>query len=89
LQLYQSIGTGQWFRYFSGAIEVAAAILLLIPRMRTIAIPLAAAALVLGIVKDIFAQGGVPSFPAGLFGAVLIVPNCIQRRDFASPKRMT
>ena len=31
VQLFTAVGWGQWFRYVTGAIEVAAAILLLIP----------------------------------------------------------
>jgi len=30
---FDKIGIGQWFRYFTGGIEVASAILLLIPRL--------------------------------------------------------
>ena len=30
---FEAIGLGQWFRYLTGGLEIAAAILLLIPRM--------------------------------------------------------
>ena len=73
VQLYQSLGLGQWFRYLSGGIEVAGGVLLLIPRMRVVAILLAAAAMIAGIAKHFFAQGGVPSFPVLVFAAVLVV----------------
>jgi len=36
-KLFAQIGLGQWFRYFTGALEVAGAILLLIPRTSRIA----------------------------------------------------
>jgi uncharacterized membrane protein YphA (DoxX/SURF4 family) len=32
LQVFQEIGFGQWFRYFTGIVEVAGAMMLLIPR---------------------------------------------------------
>jgi uncharacterized membrane protein YphA (DoxX/SURF4 family) len=32
VSLFGALGLGQWFRYFTGAVEVSAALLLLIPR---------------------------------------------------------
>ena len=33
VETFDKIGIGQWFRYVTGAIEIASAILLLIPRL--------------------------------------------------------
>src|SRR6266403_2263183 len=35
--LFQAIGLGQWFRYLTGTLEVAGAILLLVPRISGLA----------------------------------------------------
>lgn len=34
VQMFDQIGLGQWFRYFTGVVEVSGAVLLLIPAMR-------------------------------------------------------
>ncbi|MCU1384099.1 MAG: hypothetical protein JWL71_2796 [Acidobacteria bacterium] len=54
------IGLGQWFRYFTGALEVASAVLLLIPA--TIAYGAAALAVTMvgAIVTHLFVIGGNP-----------------------------
>jgi putative oxidoreductase len=33
VQLFATVGFGQWFRYFTGTMEIAGAVLLLIPRL--------------------------------------------------------
>jgi uncharacterized membrane protein YphA (DoxX/SURF4 family) len=37
INVFAEIGIGQWFRYFTGAVEVVCAILLLIPKMSAVA----------------------------------------------------
>ncbi len=37
IELFGKVGIGQWFRYFTGSLEVVCAILLLIPRTSAIA----------------------------------------------------
>jgi putative oxidoreductase len=37
VRMFNDIGFGQWFRYFTGSVEVAGAILLLVPRTTPIA----------------------------------------------------
>lgn len=34
VQMFDQIGLGQWFRYFTGVVEVSGAVLLLVPAMR-------------------------------------------------------
>ena len=53
--LFQQIGIGQWFRYFTGVVEVAGGVLVLIPRtaragLALLAVTMAAAALILDLV---------------------------------------
>ncbi|MDI2029382.1 DoxX family protein [Saccharopolyspora sp. TS4A08] len=57
VQMFDLIGFGQWFRYFTGAVELLGAIGLLIPRL----CGLAAAGLALVMVGAVFAQ----IFPLG------------------------
>jgi putative oxidoreductase len=60
VQLFGAIGIGQWFRFLTGAIEVAGAVLLLVPSLAF----LGAAALAVTMVGAIFAHlvivGGNP-----------------------------
>ena len=37
VETFEKIGVGQWFRYVTGAIEIASAILLLIPHLSPVA----------------------------------------------------
>jgi len=41
--LFQEIGAGEWFRYFTGAVEVFGSLLVLIPRTATIGLAILAA----------------------------------------------
>src|SRR5437016_3216046 len=58
--LFQAIGPGQWFRYLTGGLEVAGAILLLIPRTSGLAALLLAAVMVGAIITHVFIVGGRP-----------------------------
>src|SRR5438046_9809982 len=49
LAMFEKIGVGQWFRYFTGGLEVICAVLLLIPRTSAIGAWLLAATMVVGI----------------------------------------
>jgi uncharacterized membrane protein YphA (DoxX/SURF4 family) len=40
VRVFNDIGFGQWFRYFTGMIEVLGGLLLLVPRATPIAVPL-------------------------------------------------
>ena len=52
VETFEKVGVGQWFRYVTGAIEVASAILLLIPRLT----PVGAALLVCTMIGAVLAQ---------------------------------
>jgi putative oxidoreductase len=66
--LFDKVGLGQWFRYFTGLLEVAAAIGLLIPRYACYAAVLLAIVMVGAITAHVTVLGGSPA-PA----AVLLV----------------
>jgi putative oxidoreductase len=58
--MFQQIGFGQWFRYLTGVIEVAGAILLVIPRTAVIGGGLLALTMIAGIATHLFLIGGSP-----------------------------
>jgi uncharacterized membrane protein YphA (DoxX/SURF4 family) len=59
VQLFTAVGFGQWFRYFTGAVEVIGAVLLLMPR----AAALGAALLAMTMIGALIAHFTVLPFP--------------------------
>lgn len=74
IELFAKIGIGQWFRYFTGALEVICAVLLLIPRTLAIAAVLLACTMAGAILAHLFIlrDGYAAVFP-GLPLLILIV----------------
>lgn len=70
---FEQIGIGQWFRYFTGGLEVTSAILLLIPKTSAIGAALLAATMVGAIVTHLFIIGGSPAVPFVLLVVTAIV----------------
>jgi uncharacterized membrane protein YphA (DoxX/SURF4 family) len=58
--LFEAIGLGQWFRYLTGSLEVAGAILLLIPRTSGLAALMLAVVMACAVVTHVFVVGGSP-----------------------------
>ena len=58
--LFQTIGIGQWFRYLTGSLEVAGAILLLIPRTSGLGAFLLAGVMAGAVITHLFIVGGSP-----------------------------
>jgi uncharacterized membrane protein YphA (DoxX/SURF4 family) len=66
LDMFKTIGAGQWLRYVVGSLELAGAAGLLIPRLRGVA-ALGLATLVVGAaVTNLLILHTSPAFPAGL-----------------------
>lgn len=66
VQMFEEIGLGDWFRYLTGALQLAGALGLLIPRLSGVA-GLALVGLWLGAVgTHLFVIGGSPA-PAAIF----------------------
>jgi putative oxidoreductase len=65
IELFAKIGVGQWFRYFTGGLEVICAVLLLIPRTSGIAAALLACVMAGAIFTHLFIlrDGYAASFP--------------------------
>jgi putative oxidoreductase len=58
--LFEAIGLGLWFRYLTGTLEVAGAILLLIPRTSGLGALMLAGVMVGAVVTHVFIVGGSP-----------------------------
>ena len=65
--LFEAIGIGQWFRYLTGSLEVAGAILLLIPRTSGLAALMLAGVMACAVVTHVFIVGGSP------LGAIILL----------------
>jgi uncharacterized membrane protein YphA (DoxX/SURF4 family) len=66
VDLFASIGAGQWLRYVVGALEVAGAVGLLVPRLSGLAALGLAALMVGATVTNLFVIGERPWLPVGL-----------------------
>jgi putative oxidoreductase len=70
VRLFQQIGVGQWFRYFTGAVEVLGAVLVLIPQMVTAGLALLACTMAAATLIVLFVIGR----PAdSIFPAIFLV----------------
>ena len=75
IELFAKIGIGQWFRYFTGGLEVICAVLLLIPITTAIAAALLACIMVGAVLTHLFilrdASAAIfPAFPLLILIAV-------------------
>src|SRR3982075_2699358 len=67
VELFDKVGLGQWFRYFTGLVEVAAGIGLLIPRYAFYAAVLLAVVMIGAIIAHVTILGGSPAPAVALF----------------------
>jgi putative oxidoreductase len=73
IAMFEKIGLGQGFRYFTGGLEVISALLLLVPKTAAIAAALLAATMVGAIVTHLFIIGGSTVVPIVLLLITLAV----------------
>jgi putative oxidoreductase len=66
VQLFDTIGIGQWFRYVTGGIEVGSALLLLIPPAAAFGATLLVLTMIGAIVAHVFILHSNPGSPAVL-----------------------
>jgi putative oxidoreductase len=66
--LFQAIGLGQWFRYLTGTLEVAGAVLLLIPHLSGLGALMLFGVMIGAVMTHLFIVGGSP-----LMAIVLLV----------------
>jgi hypothetical protein len=71
---YDIIGLGQWFRYFTGVIEIAGAVLLWIPGRQVVGAALLGATMVGAVLTHVLILGpsAVPSIILGLLAAAVL-----------------
>jgi putative oxidoreductase len=70
---FEKIGLGQWFRYFTGGLEVICAVLLLLPKTAGIGAALLAATMVGAVATHLFIIGGSPAPAIALLLITLVV----------------
>ena len=67
VDMYNTIGWGQWFRYVTGVIEVGSAILVLIPSLAAYGAVLLVCTMAGAVVAHLTALHTPPTGPIGLF----------------------
>src|SRR5579859_1062790 len=73
VQVYGTIGIGQWFRYLTGALEVIGAAALLFPATATLAAVMLAVVMIGAVLAHLFVIGGSPAVPVVLLLAMATV----------------
>lgn len=73
VQMFGAIGLGQWFRYFTGGLEVISAVLLLVPSLARFGALAMAATMVGAILTHLFIIGGNPAVPIALLAATTTI----------------
>lgn len=71
--LFEAIGLGQWFRYLTGTLEVAGAILLLIPRTSGLGALMLAGVMAGAVMTHLFVVGGSPVMAIILLAVTTVV----------------
>ena len=74
------IGLGQWFRYFTGGLEIISAVLLLVPSVAFFGALALAATMVGAIFTHLFIIGGSPAVPIVLLASTAAI--AWARRDY-------
>lgn len=73
VQFFDKLGFGQWFRYFTGSIEVTSALLLVLPGWAGIGALLLIATMTGAVLTHLFLIGGNPAMALMLFVIAVIV----------------
>lgn len=73
VQEFGIIGLGQWFRYFTGGLEVISAVLLLVPSLAFFGALALAATMVGAIITHLFIIGGSPAVPIVLLATTAAI----------------
>jgi putative oxidoreductase len=73
VQMFGTIGLGQWFRYVTGGLEVISAVLLLVPSLARFGALALAVTMVGAILTHLFIIGGNPAVPIALLAATTTI----------------
>ena len=79
-QTFEQIGLGQWFRVFTGAMQVAGGLMMCVPKTMVVGAALVAATMLGAVVVDLFVLGQ-PVFIVPFFLAVVVVTVAMLCRD--------
>ena len=80
VEMFGAIGLGQWFRYFTGGLEVISAVLLLVPSLARFGALALAVTMVGAILTHLFIIGGNPAVPVALLAATTTIA-WVRRRN--------
>jgi putative oxidoreductase len=83
VDMFNTLGLGQWFRYVTGALEVAGAVGLFVPALASVAALLLAAVMIGAIFTHLFVIGGSPLIPIALL-AITISIAYLRREQISS-----
>ena len=70
--LFEAIGFGQWFRYLTGALELVAAVAVLVPQTARYGALLIAVVMTGAVATHLFILGGSPVMAAALLAGAVI-----------------
>jgi putative oxidoreductase len=73
VQVFAAIGIGQWFRYFTGTLEVIGAVALFVPALAPYAALLLATVMIGAVITHLFVIGGSPLVPVFLLASTLAI----------------
>lgn len=74
LRIFEEIGFGQWFRYFTGVVEVSGGLLLLIPKATFLAVGLLICTMIGALIVHVLVIGVGPQT---VFVCILLLMLCI------------
>ena len=74
IRVFDEIGFGQWFRYFTGVVEISGALMLLIPKTTLVAVCLLACTMVGALLVHVLVIGVGPQT---FFVCILLLMLCI------------
>lgn len=84
VRVFNDIGFGQWFRYFTGVVEVLGALLLLVRPATMIAIPMLMCTMLGALLVHVTVVGvGFPTIAVGILLALLGGLGLLYRRSLA------
>ena len=89
VELFATAGAGQWLRYLVGALEVAGAVGLLVPRLSGLAALGLAGLMVGATATNLFVLGESPWLPIGLLLASILIAWGRRSRTRAMAGRLT
>ena len=73
VETFEKLGVGQWFRYFTGSVEVIGAIMIIVSRTVVVGAALLAATMIGAIDTHVFLIGGSPVPALLLLGLAALV----------------